>query len=184
MDLRCKQVDPDEVEALYEILAKCGQDMKARLGLGHWTPPYPLEGLRRSAQERQVYAVLDDERLVATFTIGNQAPSHYHSVPGVWEVWDASSEPTIYVNRLAVLPECQGQGIGTWCMHEIERLAQRAGYASIRLDAYDQHKQLVAWYQWLGYHWRGAFKFSTRLYGETGMVCLEKVKADFLRSPM
>ena len=41
----------------------------------------------------------------------------------------------MYVNWRAVLPELQGQGIGTWCMHEIELVAQQEGCQAIRLDA-------------------------------------------------
>ena len=180
MNLHRRQVGPDEVEALHEILSKCGQDMKVRLGLGHWDPPYPLELMRKSAEERRVYAVYNnDELLVATFTVGTQPPTYYRTIPGVWEAWDASGEPALYANRLAVLPEFQGQGIGTWCMHEYERMACAQGCQAIRLDAYDKHLRLLAWYEKLGYHWRGTFAFHTRLYGETGMACYEKMKRDF-----
>lgn len=40
MNIRLRKVDPDGVGELHEILRKCGQDMKVRLGLGHWDPPY------------------------------------------------------------------------------------------------------------------------------------------------
>ena len=57
--------------------------MKDRLGLSHWVPSYPLDAMRRSAQERQVYAVWLDTCVVATFTIGTQPPPYYHTIPGV-----------------------------------------------------------------------------------------------------
>ena len=180
MNLRLRKVGPDEVDALHEILRKCGQDMKVRLGLGHWDPPYPLELMRKSALERNVYAVLNGDQLVATFTVGAQAPPYYHTIPGVWESWDASGEPALYANRLAVLPEFQRQGIGTWCMKEYERMALAEGCEAIRLDTYDRHLKLLAWYKKLGYHRRGAFTFHTKLHGETGMVSFEKMRREFL----
>ncbi|HLX56601.1 MAG TPA: GNAT family N-acetyltransferase [Ktedonobacteraceae bacterium] len=179
MNLKLRKAGPNEIEALHEILRQCGQDMKVRLGLGHWDPPYPLELMRKSVEERSVYAVHNDEQLVATFTVGTQAPTYYRTIPGVWESWDAAGEPALYANRLAVLPEIQGQGIGTWCMQEYERIARVEGYEAIRLDAYDKHLRLLAWYEKLGYHWRGTFAFHTRLHGETGMACYEKMKHDF-----
>jgi GNAT superfamily N-acetyltransferase len=179
MDLRLRKAGPDELEELHEILRKCGQDMKVRLGLGHWDPPHPLDLMRKAAEERDVYAVLNGDQLVATFTVGTQEPAYYRTIPGVWESWDASSEPALYGNRLAVLPELQGQGIGTWCMKEIERLALAEGFGAVRLDAYDKHLKLLEWYKRLGYNWRGAFTFHTKLYGETGMVCFEKLRGDF-----
>ncbi len=179
MNLQRRRVGPDEMEALHEILSKCGQGMKARLGLSHWDPPYPLELMRKAAQERDVYAVYNDEQLVATFTVGTQPPTYYRTIPGVWEAWDPAGEPALYANRLAVLPEFQGLGIGTWCMHEYERMARVEECETIRLDAYDKHLSLLAWYEKLSYHWRGTFAFHTRLYGETGMACYEKMKRYF-----
>ena len=113
MKLYRRQVGPDEIEGLHEILRKCGQDMKVRLRLGHWDPPYPLELMRKSVEERRVYAVYNDELLAATFTVGTQPSAYYRTIPGVWEVWDPAGESALYANRLAVLPEFQGQGIGT-----------------------------------------------------------------------
>ncbi len=110
MQLIRRRISPAEVETLYEILKACGQDMNQRLGLGHWDPPYPLELLRVSAKERNVYAVYGEEQIVATFTIGMQAPSYYHTISGLWETWDLSGEPAMYVNRLAVLLALQGGG--------------------------------------------------------------------------
>jgi GNAT superfamily N-acetyltransferase len=174
MNLSYKQVNPEEVDALHDILRLCGQDMKDRLGLSHWVPPYPFDAMRRSAQERQVYAVWLDTCVVATFTIGTQPPPYYHTLPGVWESWDASIRLAMYVNRLAVLPSLQGQGIGTWCMHMIERISLQQSCEAIRLDAYDKHSGLHIFYTRLGYNNRGSFTFFMKRYGETGMVCFEK----------
>jgi GNAT superfamily N-acetyltransferase len=179
MNLQRRQIQFDEIEIVHEILKQCGQDMKARLGLGHWDPPYPLDLLRKSAQERLISIVLNDEQIVATFTLGMEAPPYYRTIPGLWHAWNPRGEPAMYVNRLAVRPEFQGQGIGTWCVREIEGVAHQAGCEAIRLDAYDKYDKLVAWYQHLGYHSRGAFSFYTKAYGETGMICLEKMKKQF-----
>ncbi|TMF51354.1 MAG: GNAT family N-acetyltransferase [Chloroflexi bacterium] len=179
MNLHIRKVGPDEVEPLHEMLRKCGQNMKARLGLGHWDPPYPLHLFRKSAEERDVYAVLDGNQLVATFTIGTDEPSYYRTIPGVWESWDVSGEPALYLNRLAVFPELQGQGIGTWCTQTIEQIALARGCEAVRFDAYDKHLQLLKFYDKLGYRRRGTFIFTTKLYGETGMVCFEQLKYKF-----
>ncbi len=175
MNLHLKKVGPTEIEPLHEILRLCGLDMRSRFGLAHWIPPYPLELMRKSVEERNAYAVYNDDQLVATFTVGTQPPAYYHTIPGVWEAWDAAGEPALYAKRLAVLPEFQGQGIGTWCMEEYERIARVEECKAIRLDAYDKHLMLLAWYTKLGYYWRGTFAFYTKLHGETGMACFEKI---------
>ena len=180
MVLAIRKADPQEIEPLHEILTKCGLDMQARFGLGHWVPPYPLELMRKSAEERDVYAVYDDHKLIATFTTGTSPLPYYRTIPGVWECWEPSGEPALYCSRLAVLPELQGRGVGTWCMQTIERLAQAEGCRAVRFDAYDKHLQLLEFYDRLGYHRRGTFTFNTKLYGDTGMVCFEKVKKEFV----
>lgn len=174
MDLACRRIQANEIEAAHEILKLCGQDMKMRLGLGHWDPPYPLALWRKSVEECEVFVVLNDGQLIATFTPGTEAPAYYRTIPGAWDAWDPAGEPAIYVSRLAVLPAFQRQGVGTWCMYEVELAARRKGCKSVRLDAYDQHRELVEWYQHLGYQGRGVFSFHTKVHGETGMICLEK----------
>jgi hypothetical protein len=84
MKLERRQVKLNEIEAVHEILKQCGQDMKMRLGLGHWDPPYPLDLLRKAAQERRVYIVRSSEQIVATFTLGIEAPAYHRTIPGLW----------------------------------------------------------------------------------------------------
>ena len=172
--LQYRQVGPEEIDVVHDILRLCGLDMKERLGLDHWVPPYPLEAMRRSAQERQIYAVSLEEQTIATFTIGTEPPPHYRTVPGVWDVWDASVYLALYVNRLAVLPSLQGQGIGHQCMQTIEQMAQTQGCEAVRLDTSDKHRRLHTFYTKLGYQEKGSFTFFTKMYGEIGMVCFEK----------
>src|SRR3712207_4588190 len=107
MQQRAWKVGADEVEELHAILRACGLDMKARLGLGHWDPPYPLHLLQRDASEKEVYAVADTERgerPLATFTLGTQPPPYYDN-PALWAGPAARAS---YVTRLAVLPAEQG----------------------------------------------------------------------------
>ncbi len=170
MNLHIKKVDPGEVEPLHEILRLCGLDMQARFGLAHWIPPYPLDLMRRDAEQKNVYAVLDGDRIIATFTIGTQPPFYYD--PALSESPNAKA---MYVNRLAVLPEMQGHGVGTWCMRTIERLAVEHECSAIRLDTYHKHLDLLNFYRGVGYQERGSKTFNTRLYGETGAVFFEKL---------
>lgn len=180
MSLAMRKSGPEEVEPLHAILSKCGQDMQARFGLSHWIPPYPLELMRKSAEERDVYAIVDGIELVATFTTGTVPQPYYLTIPGLWEAWDAAGEPALYLNRLAVLPRLQGRGIGTWCMNTIESMAQAEGCRAVRFDAYNKHLKLLEYYDRLGYHRRGSFIFESPRRGVTGMVCFEKLINEFV----
>ena len=59
--------------------------------------------------------------------------------------------------KLATLPELSGQGIGTFCMNEIERLGRNAKCQEIICEVYDQSEQAKAFYEHRGY----------RVYGST-----------------
>lgn len=167
-----KRVGPQKVEVVHDILRQCGEDMKERFGLMHWIPPYPLHLLRQSAQEKRVYAVYDTEQAIATFTLGDQAPSYYAQLDNIWESEQARA---LYLNRLAVLPRVQGQGIGSWCLEHIEQLASEEQYEAIRFDACARHVKLLEFYQKASYHQKGFFVISTPARGENEIVCFEKV---------
>ncbi len=165
MSYQIEKIGADEVEAVHDILRECGQDLKLRLGLGHWDPPYPLHLLRKDAEESNVYAVLDGRQTAATFTIGTEAYP-YHDIT-LWT--DPTAKPT-YVGHLPVLPHLQSKGIGTWCMKTIEDLARDQGSEAIRLDAYRTHAKLLEFYARLGYSRRGVVRFRG-----ADLVCFEKV---------
>lgn len=172
MNLTMQKVTPEQVDALHAILERCGLDMQAKFGLNHWIPAYPLHLMQKDAREKSIYAVREGERIIATFTVGLQAPSYYAA-----SVWQNPGAKALYVNRLAVLPDCQGNGIGTWCMRAIEQLALAEGCCAVRLDAYDEHMKLHEFYRRLGYQERGEARVMTKLYGETGAIYFEKVVA-------
>jgi GNAT superfamily N-acetyltransferase len=119
-----------------------------------------------------VYAVLDQGQAIATFTIGTQAPSYYDQLGDIWASMQAR---VLYLNRLAVLPRLQGQGIGSWCLARIEQFAREEQFEAIRFDAYARHVKLLDFYQKAGYHQRGTFVVSTPRRGEAETVCFEKV---------
>ena len=167
LKLQMRRVGPGELKDLHAILHSCGLDMKARLGLGHWDPPYPLHLLQRDAAEKEVYAVIDGEQTVATFTVGTQAPPYYELT-----VWAEPEGRALYVNRLAVLPEEQGRGIGRWCMERVEELARERECAFVRLDVDARHAALARFYERLGYERRDTIV--PERSGETGLTCFEK----------
>ncbi len=165
MSYQVEKIDADEVDAVHDILRECGQDLKLRLGLGHWDPPNSLHLMRREAEANWVYAVRDGERTVATFTIGAEAFSYCDIT-----IWEAPKARAAYLSRLAVLPELQGSGIGTWCMKTIEELAAVDGCAAVRLDVHGRHEKLLGFYARLGYSRRGVVRFRG-----ADLVCFEKV---------
>ncbi|WP_220197378.1 GNAT family N-acetyltransferase [Ktedonospora formicarum] len=172
--LSIRQIKPEEVDELHELLRKCGEDMRDRFGLSHWVPPYPLDQMRESTVNQRVYAVEGETGLVATFTLDTQAPPYYR--PDIWEEPNAQA---IYLHRLAVLPALQGQGIGSWCLKSIETHALTENYDAIRLDAFAPHRTLLKFYRKANYHWRATLTIQIPRRGSNDIACFEKTRRDF-----
>lgn len=145
-----KQAGVAEVKTVYNILFDCGQHLQTNFGLSHWSPPYPLESLKKSIIERQVYLVWQDNQAIATFTLGTTPLANY-----ALQRWQRIEDKALYLNRLAVSPHYQGRGLGRWCMQQIEELAKIQGCQAVRFDAVAQHQILLQFYQQLGYQERG-----------------------------
>ncbi|MFP8889615.1 GNAT family N-acetyltransferase [Natrialbaceae archaeon A-CW2] len=56
-----------------------------------------------------------------------------------------------YLERLAVRPDRQGEGIASTLVGRMERYARNHGYACIQLTTFDEHPFLLEWYRDRGY---------------------------------
>jgi ribosomal protein S18 acetylase RimI-like enzyme len=156
MNWTLEQVGPDEVGELHEVVRICGEQMLQRFGFGPWVPPLPLEQMRDYARKSRVFSVRESSRLIATFSLdgagfGSSYPQDLLYNP---------QHRALYVGKLAVLPEYQSCGVGSWCLMQVERLAQAEGYEAIRLDMIAEHTALVSFYTRSGFQFRGTFPAS------------------------
>ena len=149
MNYQIKEVKSEEIAIVHEIIKKCGERLKFEFGLSHWDPPYPIQLLRKDAKEKNVYAVTMGEQTLATFTVSTRPLPYYFP-----ELWLHPNQKAVYVSHLAVLPERQGKGIGSWCMREIEQIAISWDCQAVRLDAYERYNKLLEFYDKLGYERR------------------------------
>jgi len=161
---------PDEIEPLQEIVRLCGEDIGAHFDLAFWSPPPPLELMRRHASEKAVYAVKDGDDAVATFTLGLSGWPE-QSAP----FWADAGHRAAYLFRLAVRPDRQGQGIGHWCLAEVERLAREQDCQAIRLDAIRAFAPPIALYRRLGYEERGVIGWTNWYSIPRELLLMEKM---------
>jgi GNAT superfamily N-acetyltransferase len=152
---------------MLDLLQRCARDMMERRGFDNWARwlDETADWMREQIATLDVYAVLEDDQLVATFTV-QYLPMRYMDAV-VWREPDASA---IYLRRLAVLPEYQGHGIGAWCIDAFERMARDNGFKTARLDAHYSAATLHAYYERFGYQPRGLIMLDT----VRGVVCFEK----------
>ena len=86
-----------DIDAIYNILRACGQDMYKNQGLSHWLNPYPKESIRQDILNKMVFVAKDKEKYIATFTLSN-------------------CEKALYLSKFAVSPEFSGKGVGKSCL--------------------------------------------------------------------
>ena len=166
---RIERLGPSGVEAAHGLLVACGAHMAER-GFMNWSVPYPLDRLRADAEERELYLVrpADGESPVATFTLGSAPALRYDDA-----IWEEPGASALYLNRLAVSPSAQGDGLGSWCMRWIESTAMARGCRAIRFDVLAASPGLRGFYERLGYRARGE-----REHGGWRFVCYERVLDD------
>ena len=116
--------------SVVKLLHCCGKDMAARYGLHHWDNPLwktcAIVGL--CALKNQIYLVFHEGMPVATFQI---------KITG----------RTLWFEKLATIPALEGNGIGSFCLTEIERISKEKGCSEIACDVYAKSTHAKEFYQ-------------------------------------
>jgi len=125
--------DSDFIEILY-LLKVCILDMN-RNGLTHWNSVYPgpeiiLDDLAKSS----IYLVKDKGVCKGMVTLDNQEPDEYKGIQ-----WPSKAQKPLFVHRLAVHPNWQGQGIARKLMTFAEEFALKNGYDALRIDVFSDN---------------------------------------------
>jgi ribosomal protein S18 acetylase RimI-like enzyme len=149
---------------VHALLAAAGRAL-AEQGYGNWDPPYPLERVERDIVEREVWLVRRDGAPIATYTLATSAVRPY--APAPWTDVDAHA---VYLNRLAVAPALQGQGIGAECLEAVATRARLLGARAVRCDVLAANAPLRDFYERHGYRLRG-----TRSPSGWAFACYERV---------
>jgi len=164
MDIQLAQ--PDQAAALFQILLNCRQELD-RKGIYQWTDHYPTRAIvENDIQLRHLYCMRLQEQYLGLVCINEEQDAAYTSVH-----WHMNSGKILVVHRLAVNPASQGQGIASKLMDFAENYARTNGYASVRLDAFSENKQVLKFYESRKYIKRGEVFFPGR---QVPFFCYEK----------
>jgi GNAT superfamily N-acetyltransferase len=148
MHLEFKILSTTECEAAYNILKTVGTHMHETQKLSHWYgSPITLEKMRENLHKWIVYGVFYNNIMVATFTLQEEQPDYYEK-----NQWSDNTAKSIYLKRLAILPEYQNCGIGKKCLDFI--VASHHGFW-LRLDARQANTSTCEFYRKYGFTNRG-----------------------------
>lgn len=167
MKLSLNIASPEQYTSLYGIMALAGEHMHRVLGLSHWYPFPSSERFIARLDGREIFGVYADQILVGTFNISTIPEPYY--LEDMSDYWTHTDIPPMYFSGFALLPSYQQQGIGTWCLQEMDKMVQERGFKQVRFDAVNTHEKLKHFYRRSGYQECGVLDL-----GHAAVMCFEK----------
>ena len=119
-----------------------------------WDEIYPCCALEEDIAHARLHLLLENGRLLAAFAL---SPSH-----DGWDQisWQEPQAPACYLDRLAVSPRCQRQGLGLETLRQAAALAQAQNARFLRLFAANENIPAIRLYQ------KAGFRQGTGIYEE------------------
>ena len=151
---RLKKLDILGLNAVSGILYSCGQNMAEKYDLHHWdnshlnTWAILVYCLIKYNIHICIYLVYKDDRPVATFQVRKTGNA-------------------LQFYKLATLPQYEGQGIGSFCIEQIETIGREFRCSAITCEVYAESKHAICFYEHNGFEKVGTKR--TRKYEEVIM---------------
>lgn len=157
-----------DLDVLLSLTKACAADLLNR-GIDQWNEHYPnQEAFASDFDNGVLFVYCVATRVVGCVALCTEMDQEYRSIE-----WLTNTTQHLYVHRLAVHPEHQGQGIARQLMDFAEDHAQKAGCASVRLDTFSVNKRNLKFYKARSYRITGELFFPKQ--SEHPFVTLELV---------
>lgn len=143
-----------DIDEILNITKACAQKMNDD-GIHQWNDHYPNRlAFETDAQRNELYVLESNNSIIGCIAISTLIDKEYEVVK-----WLTENKKNIYIHRLAIHPNNQGQGYAQQLMDYAERFAIENNYASIRLDTFSQNKRNQIFYELRGYKKLGDIYF-------------------------
>ncbi len=135
-----------EIPDILKLTNACRLYMEAN-GIYQWTTEYPNEKqFITDVERKELYVLKLNEALIGCIVLSVVMDEEYKSVS-----WSTKNDANLYIHRLAVHPEYQGQGFARQLMDFGENHARNKQFNSVRLDTFSQNKRNQHFYEKRGY---------------------------------
>lgn len=135
-----------DIENLLVMTRACARHMIAN-GIYQWNENYPsYEAFKNDIELDQIWVLKDEGKIIGSVVITTIEDEEYDEV-----VWLTPQGNSLYIHRLAIHPDYQGQGLAQQLMNFAENYAKEENYASVRLDTFSLNKRNNVFYQKRGY---------------------------------
>ena len=123
-----------DIFAVTRILYNCGKDMARQYDIHHWdnSKIKTLLIVIICAIKNHIFVVENDNMIVATYQT-------------------TIKDKSLHFEKLAVEPQHNGKGIGSFCLQEIEKEARDNGCRNVEMDVYSKSEHAIQFYINHGY---------------------------------
>ncbi|WP_136482242.1 GNAT family N-acetyltransferase [Cognatitamlana onchidii] len=143
-----------DIVYILEVTKACATHM-IKNNIYQWNALYPNENAFFQDIKREELYVLDiNNKVQGCITISWLMDEEYHPIS-----WITPNTTNIYIHRLAVHPDYQGQGYAQKLMDYAETFAKRHNAISIRLDTFSKNFRNQQFYEQRGYKKLGDIYF-------------------------
>jgi len=157
-----------DLEQLYVITKSCAKHMIEN-DIFQWNENYPSkEVLQKDIELLQIWKLEENKVIVAIIVLTEIEDEEYNEVK-----WLTKNYKNLYIHRLAVHPNFQGQGYAQKLMAFAENYASENSYKSIRLDTFSKNIRNQKFYKKRNYKKLETIYFPNQ--SEHPFYCYEKV---------
>jgi len=143
-----------DIEKIIELTKSCAKLMISK-GIYQWNEHYPnKEAFMADVTRDELHVLEIGKEIAGTIVVSNLMDEEYIPIK-----WLTESNKNLYVHRLAIDPEHQGNGYAQKLMDFAEQFAIDNNYTSIRLDTFSQNKRNQKFYELRGYKRLGDIYF-------------------------
>ncbi|OUS01530.1 GNAT family N-acetyltransferase [Flavobacteriales bacterium 33_180_T64] len=144
----------NDIDAILEITNACATHM-INQHIFQWNQHYPNSAaFEKDINRGELYVLEIKNNISGCIVISTLMDKEYYPIK-----WLTKNENNIYIHRLAINPQYQGQGQAQYLMSFAESFAKENAYTSVRLDTFSQNKRNQNFYDLRGYHKLGDIYF-------------------------
>ncbi|MFK5958835.1 MAG: GNAT family N-acetyltransferase [Lutibacter sp.] len=157
-----------DLEQLY-LITKSYAKYMIENNIFQWNENYPSkEILKKDIELQQIWKLQVNEIIVGLIVLTEVEDKEYLKVK-----WLTKNYKNLYIHRLAIHPNFQGQGFAQKLMDFTENYAFKNNYKSIRLDTFSKNKRNQIFYKKRNYTKLETIYFPNQ--SEFPFFCYEKV---------
>ncbi|MFI8377741.1 GNAT family N-acetyltransferase [Leeuwenhoekiella sp. NPDC079379] len=136
-----------EIESILNLTRACAKAM-IKNNIYQWNDDYPShQAFEEDIKREELFVYAQGEKITGTIVISTLRDEIYEHVNWLTPV----NTNSIYIHRLAVHPDLQGQGIAQQLMNFAESFAKENKYVSVRLDTFSRNPRNNIFYTKRGY---------------------------------